>query len=167
MRLLVTILVLFAFYTKALGQSAVDSVFNANEYVEGIRLPGFLDSLKQAILVDTAKFQRLDLKHTSIGTINAKSYSKLFIVNNRYSYKLDIIEPKQVLEFVNEYLTTEKVSHVLMLDAHIARHQFGEIAFKGAILIFLDEKARFNPKVAGLTEAKKKTGNNFNQKSRR
>jgi hypothetical protein len=161
MRLFLTIFVFLLFTATASGQSALDSVFNTNDHIEGERLLGFVDSLKKAILADTSNFNRSDLKHTAIGTFNTKPYSKLYIINSRYSYKLDIIEPKQVLEFVNEVLDGRKVKQILLLDGHIASPYFGTHAGNGAVVITLTDGAKFNPRIGGLI---KKSDNNFGQR---
>jgi len=163
MRLFLLSIVSIAFALTASGQSALDNL-SANDHIKGERLPAFVDSLRKAILHDTLLYQRSDLKHTAIGTINTKVYSKLYLINNRYAYKLDVIDPKQVQEFVSEFLNVDRIQEIVLLDGHIAQSYFGSHASNGAVYIQLKEQTAFNPKVAGLANARKKVSNNFNQR---
>lgn len=161
MRLFLATFVFLLLTATASGQSVLDSGFKANDYIEGERLSGFMDSLRKAILSDTSKFSRSYLKHTSIGTFNTKSYSKLYIVNDRYSYKLDVIEPNQVQEFVKEVLDDKKVKQIIFTDGHIGSHAFGQHAINGAVVITFTDGVKFNPKITGF---KKRKGNNYDQR---
>jgi hypothetical protein len=77
----------------------------ADRKLRGKKVDSFVDSLRSAIIRDTTKFSRADLLHLSIGTFNKKDYSPLFIVDQVYSYKLDIISGKLVKQFLDSILT--------------------------------------------------------------
>ena len=127
----------------------------------GDRLKPFLDSLKTQLFADTAKFKQTDLVFTTRGRQNAKPYSPLFIINGAYIYKLDIVSGSQVVSFVNEILDDKKIKSITYIDSSKASEHFGQNAWQGVILITMFEKAKFNPKVAGLTMRKNKSGDNF------
>jgi hypothetical protein len=81
-----------------------------------------------------------------------------------YAYKLDIIEPMQVKEFVSEFLDLGKIASITTLDTLYSTVLYGMNALPGAIIITLKKKAKTNPKVAGLTMKSKKYGDNFEQR---
>ena len=57
-----------------------------------------------------------DLQHINGRTENINSYSLLFSVNLRYSYRLDIINGTLVSEFANEILDASKIEAINILD---------------------------------------------------
>ena len=79
-------------------------------------IPPFLDSLKTVIFQDTSKFNRADLIHTNMGTRNIGSYSPVFLINMKYSFKLDIINGKLVNQFVNNILDPKKIVRIDVMD---------------------------------------------------
>ena len=161
----VTLLIISFFtLTTVLGQSSVDTPYVPVIY--GDRLKAFVDSLKKAILSDTAKFNEAELIYTASGRRNSKSYSKLFIVNGSYIYKLDIVSPKEVVEFTNELLDPKKIKSLTVLDGSKASPLFGPDTWNGIVLITMWDKAKFNPKVSGLTLHRKNQGDNFTQRKK-
>jgi hypothetical protein len=125
----------------------------------------FFDSLKTTVINDTSKFNRNDLVHTAIGTINNKGYSKLYIINGKYSYKLDIVPSKMVLEFLNEYFVPSRIQNLTVVDPFYSVSLYGSRGTSGTILIQLKKRTKFNPQVGGLI-VKGISGNNFRQKQR-
>lgn len=123
----------------------------------------FIDSLKKVTLADTSKFSRKDLIHTIIGTRNIKSYSPLFVINEKYLYKLDIIDGTNVLQFVNQYLDTNKFYKVNVADNIAGSVIYGSNGSNGCIIIYLKKKTKFNPLIAGLKMRNKKFGDNYDQ----
>ena len=123
-----------------------------------------IDSLKKEIYLDTSKFDKKDLLFTASGRKNRNSYSMLYIVNGAYMYKLDIITPKQVIEFVDEFLDTDKVDVISILPKEKAISVFGSHAQNGVVAIKLKKKAKFNTLVAGLTKTGKNSGDNFTKR---
>jgi hypothetical protein len=161
----VTLLIISFFtLTTVLGQSSADTAYVPVIY--GDRLKWFVDSLKKDILADTAKFNEADLIYTASGRRNSKSYSKLFIVNGSYIYKLDIVSPKEVVEFANELLDPKKIKSLTVLDSSKASPLFGPDTWNGIVLITMWDKTKFNPKVAGLTLNRKKSGDNFTERKK-
>jgi hypothetical protein len=154
------IILCFLFKTVS-GQSAPDTAQSYVPVIYGERLEGYVDSLKKSILADTAKFNETDLRYTASGKRNTKSYSKLFIINGSYIYKLDIVSPKEVVEFTNELLDHKKIKSLTLLDSSQTSPLFGPDTWNGMVLITMWDQAKFNPKVAGLTMNKKKSGDNF------
>ena len=160
MRIAILILLSFIFTTVA-GQTAADTTQSYEPVITGDRKKGFVDSLKKQILADTAKFNIADLIYTSSGRRNSKSYSKLFIVNGSFIYKLDIVTPQEVIEFTNEILDHKKIKSLTILDSFKSSPLFGPDTWNGIVLITMLDKVKFNPKVAGLTFTRKKSGDNF------
>ena len=147
--------------TTVFGQNSTDTSKSYVPVIYGDRLKPFLDSLKLQVLTDTAKFKQTDLIFTAIGRQNAKPYSPLFIVNGAYIYKLDIINGSEVISFVNEILDDKKIKSLTYIDSSKASEHFGQNAWQGVIVITMFDKAKFNPKVAGLTLRKNKSGDNY------
>ena len=156
------LLILFSLMlTTVFGQNSTDTSKSYVPVIYGDRLKPFLDSLKLQVLTDTAKFKQTDLIFTAIGRQNAKPYSPLFIVNGAYIYKLDIINGSEVISFVNEILDDKKIKSLTYIDSSKASEHFGQNAWQGVIVITMFDKAKFNPKVAGLTLRKNKSGDNY------
>lgn len=132
--------------------------------IYGERLPGFLDSLRRQVLADTSRFNQADVVFTAAGRLNLHAYAKLFIVNGRYSYKLDIVAPQQVVTFTEEVLSPEKVKSITVLDRAKTTPLFGPAASNGVVLITLFDEAKFEPRVAGGVVSKKGGGDNFSQR---
>jgi hypothetical protein len=155
------LIILFFLFKTVSGQPSSDTAQSYVPVIYGERLEGYVDSLKNSILADTAKFNETDILHTASGKRNSKSYSKLFIINGSYIYKLDIVSPKEVVEFTNELLDHKKIKSLTLLDSSQTSPLFGPDTWNGMVLITLWDKAKFNPKVAGLTMHRKKSGDNF------
>jgi hypothetical protein len=157
----IIILILFTFVLSTVtGQNLTDTTKSYVPVFYGDRLKPFLDSLKTQLFTDTAKFKQADLVFTATGRRNTKPYSPLFIINSAYIYKLDIISGSQVVSFANEILDDKKIKSISFIDKKKASELFGQNAWQGVILITMFDKAKFNPKVAGLT-IQKKSGDNF------
>lgn len=121
-----------------------------------------LNRIRRAILADTSKFNTGDLIHDG-QTSNLKAYSPLFVINNRYLYRFDIIPPHLVMEFINEYLVPQKIDSIFVLADAAAASIWGSAAENGVVVANLKKEAAFNPRVAGLKRIRKKLGNNFQQ----
>jgi len=124
-----------------------------------------IDSLKQEIFRDTIKFEEKDLVFTMVGRKNMCSYSMLYVVNWTYFYKLDIISSDLVVEFVNEFLDTEKVKDISLWSKKMSSAIFGTNAPNGAVLITLKKNAKFNPLVAGFNFTGNRCGDNFSKRN--
>jgi hypothetical protein len=74
----------------------------------------------------------------------------LFIVNNKYTYKLDIIDSELVKEFADEVLDENKIDQICIYDKNLSSAIFGEQGKNGVVIVELYNKATFNPEVAGL-----------------
>ncbi|MCO6164063.1 hypothetical protein [Flavobacterium sp. NRK F7] len=122
-----------------------------------------LENLKSEIYLDTIKFDKKDIVFTALGRENLKPYSKVYIVDGQYLYKLDIIESKLVLEFINEILDVEKIESIEVIEKEKASTLFGGNAKNGVVAIRMKRKVNYNPKVAGLILTEKKYGTNFSQ----
>jgi len=150
--------------TTVCGQNSDDTAKSYVPIIYGDRLKPFLDSLKIQIFVDTTKFKQTDLIFTTLGRRNVKPFSPLFIINGAYIYKLDIVSGSQVVEFAKEILDDKKIKSITYIDSTKASEHFGQNAWQGVILLTMFGKARFNPKIAGLTLRKNKSGDNFTQR---
>jgi hypothetical protein len=123
----------------------------------------FIDSLKQKTLKDTLKFSRNDLLFSTM-TTNNKSYSPLFIITEKYSYKLDIVDGEKVLEFTNQYFDQNIIEKIIIVDTTVGKAIYGTYASNGCVLVYLKKGIKFNPLVAGLKMRNKKYGgDNFDQ----
>jgi hypothetical protein len=161
----VTLLIIsFLAMTSVLGQAPADTAYVPVIY--GDRLKVVVDSLRKDILADTAKFNKVDLIYTASGRRNSKPYSRLFIVNGSYIYKLDIVSPKEVVEFARELLDPKKIKSLTVLDSTRASPLFGPDTWNGVVLINMWDKVKFNPKVAGLTLHRKRSGDNFTKRKK-
>lgn len=162
-----TLLILFTFILiTAAGQDLTESNESYVPVYYEDRLEPFLDSLKTQILADTARFNPADLIFTASGRRNTRPYSPLFIVNGAFIYKLDIVDGAKVLEFVNEILDDKKIKSLTYIDSSKTEVHFGQNAWQGVFVITTFDKAKFNPKVAGLTLRKNKSGDNFTMKKK-
>jgi hypothetical protein len=74
---------------------------------------------------------------------------------------LDIVSPKEVVEFANELLDHKKIKSLTILDSSQTSTLFGPDTWNGMVLITMWDQAKFNSKVAGLTMNKKKSGDTF------
>lgn len=77
--------------------------------IENDSISKYLNSLKIEIFKDTLKFNKKDLFNKYNQTENLNEYSKIYIVDSKYFYRLDIIDSNFVKEFVNEILDIEKI----------------------------------------------------------
>ena len=147
--------------TTVCGQNLVDTTNSYVPLLYGEKLKPFLDSLKSQLLTDTIKFKQTGLIFTTIGRRNANPYSPLLIINSAYIYKLDIVSGSEVAEFTQEILDDRKIKSITYIDSSKASEHFGQNAWQGVIVITMYDKAKFNPKVAGLTFNKNKSGDNY------
>jgi hypothetical protein len=151
---------------KTIGQAKVDTTITNVPVVYGKQLNPFIDSLKAKILFDTVKFRKHDLIHAKDEVYNKNHYSKLFIVKhlknvntlNTYSYKLDVVEPRKVAEFVNEYLDVKNIKAITIIN-EVDTTLYPNVP--GILWIDLWDKAKVNLKVGGLVLTKKGDGSNF------
>jgi len=58
-------------------------------------------------------------------------------------------------------LDDKKIKSVTYIDSSDASEHFGQDAWQGVILITMFDEVKFNPKVAGLTLHKNKSGDHF------
>ena len=120
-----------------------------------------IENIKNEIFSDTIKFNKNDLEFTVLGRKNSKSYSKLFCIDRKRIYKLDIIDNKLVEEFTNEILDNEKIETIVLVDKDKGSALFGENASNGVVFINIKKKTKYNPKVGGLQINKNGYGDNF------
>ena len=152
----------FCFFScKSFGQHVVRG--SSDPAISCEALPFFLDSLKASILKDTVKFINSDI-FTRGGLIsNRNRYAPLIVINGKYFYKLDIITPSQVVQFVNEYIDLARIKNVRNLNKEEAGI-YGSNGHLGAILITMKKNATFDSFVAGFRGSRLKGGNNFLRK---
>ena len=132
--------------------------------IENDSISKYLNNLKIEIFKDTLKFNKKDLFNKYNQTENLNEYSKIYIVDSKYFYRLDIIDSNFVKEFVNEILDIEKIEKISYSDNNICCALFGRIGIKGCIFIFTKKKSNVNYKIAGLKiKSKRKGGSNMNQ----
>jgi hypothetical protein len=141
-----------------------DSLFIIKE-VHKNEMDRFIDSLKRKIAIDTSRFKRSDLVFSSIGALNKNSYSPLLIVNKKYKYKLDILPGQKVMEFINEFLRSDKIKSIIMLNDKAGFVVYGDLGKSGVLLITIKKTAKVNYHVSGFQMYKDHSlgGNNFKQ----
>ena len=124
-----------------------------------------IDSLKQEIYNDTIKFDEKDIiaipnwnntERKYKWERNRNSYSKLYVVNSAYAYKLDLITSDLVAEFVNEFLDIDKIQNIEIKSKKESMAIWGTEAENGLVLITLNKKAKFNPTIAGIEKKNNK-----------
>ena len=125
-----------------------------------------IENLKAEIFADTIRFNKNDLEFTVLGRKNSKSYSKLFCIDKKCIYKLDIIDSKLVEEFTTEILDNEKIESVVIVDKDKGSALFGENASNGVVFINMKKKTKYNPKVGGLQINRKGYGDNFSTRKK-
>ncbi len=121
-----------------------------------------VDSVRQTICRDMARFDQKDLVYTPSGWKNRNSYSMLYVVNGAYLYKLDLIPADKVAGFIDEILDVGKIENIVILskDDVASSMLHGSLVENGIAVITMKKKAKFNPEVAGLKKCKK-SGDNF------
>jgi hypothetical protein len=160
------IIIILAFHISVAGQTTSDTSNSNVPVIYGERLSSFVDSLKHQVLTDTSKFYQGELIFTAEGRQHTKPYSKLFIINGRYLYKMDIVKPKEVVDFASEIFDYKKIKSITIVDSSKVSTLLGQNARQGVILIAMYDNAKFNPKVAGLKMFNRKTGDNFSQRNK-
>ena len=152
----ILILTVFAFFT--LSCKSTKTIAQA-EYTQTM-----IDSLKHEIYQDTVKFNEKDLIFTQIGRRNVNSYSMLYLVNGVFLYMLDIIPSDKVVEFVSEFLNSDKIESIGIIPKEKA-YMFGGVrAQNGLVVIRLKKKVKFNPLVAGFEKRGENSGDNFSKR---
>ena len=114
------------------------------------RISKFADSIKTRIARDTSKFNPLDLTSEGKDASNVLNYSKLFIINNKLSYKLDVVNSRDVALFVREFLAPAKIEEIAVLRAPYSTMAYGPKGSNGVVLIQLKSTAKFDPAVVRL-----------------
>ena len=132
--------------------------------VENESLEIFIKQLKNEILKDTLKFNKSDLIGLNGITENTKRYSKIYLIDMKYIYKLDIIDNKKVKEFVDEMFNIEKIESISVSEKDACCALLGRSGINGCIFITTKKKTKINYKVGGLKyKSKRKGGSNLDQ----
>jgi len=114
-------------------------------------IAAYIDSLRTVIINDTAKFKAGDLHQRWEHTRNKQSYSKLFVIDNKYSYLLDIVPGKEVMEFLNEFFIPASIETIIdYTESAGAAAIYGSRADFGAVYIKMKKGVKYNPRVGGV-----------------
>ncbi|WP_316771248.1 hypothetical protein [Pedobacter frigiditerrae] len=161
----ISVIIIFVLITTVvLGQKPSINKLDIKT-ISNDKMEDFVDSLKKKITSDTANFDRNDLIHNGVFTRNIKPYSSLYCIDDKYVYKLDIIDGKGVLEFVNQYLDVKKVGAIIIMNPEDSQRLYGSHGTLGLIFIYIRKGTVYNPDIAGLKrKAKRDGGDNFWQK---
>ena len=139
-------------------QKAVVKERRTSRTVATDQIAQFIDSLQAVIISDTAKFDVKQL-YKDHGVIkNKKGYSKLFVIDNKYSYRLDMIDGPKVMEFVKEFFIPASIETIVEFFEPGATAIYGSRADLGAVYIQMKKGVKYNPRVGGIG-AKAKPGN--------
>ena len=150
--------ILFVLTVFLLGSCTTTKLINSeNELSKQMSI----DNLVQEIYRDTVKFNGSRFVFSQIGRRNLDSYSMLYVVNGRYQYLLDIISSDKVVEFVNEFLNSDKIDNIVIMPKEKATAFGGSNAKNGVVFITMKKKVKFNPFVAEFKKTRKNSGNNF------
>jgi hypothetical protein len=165
MKKLIVILLIILNSINSFGQkNEANGKTNVAEKIENDSLEKFVDKLKNEVLIDTLKFKKNDLIGLNGLTENAKSYSKIYLVDMKYIYKLDIISNEKVKEFVTEILNVEKIESISFSEKNTCCSLVGKIGINGCVFITTKKKSKINYKVGGLKyKSRKKGGSNLDQ----
>ena len=165
MKKFILFLLLFFSLLKVNGQNN-QPVFQKTSLtkIENDSLKVYVENLKSEILNDTLKFNKNDLIAINGQTENIKKYSKMYLVDMKYIFRLDIIDNEKVKEFVNEILDAEKIETISISENNSCCSLFGKNGTNGCVFISTKKKSKVNYKVAGLKYYRKsKTGSNLDQ----
>jgi hypothetical protein len=114
-------------------------------------IAGYIDSVRTVIINDTTRFNRDQLFKREGVIRNKTSYSKLYVIDNKYSYLLDVIPGAQVMEFLNEFFVPAAIETIVDYTEPVgASLLYGERADKGAVYIKMKKGVKYNPKVGGI-----------------
>ena len=165
MKKIILFLLLFFSLLKVNGQNN-QPVFQKTSItkIENDSLKVYVENLKSEILNDTLKFNKNDLIAINGQTENIKKYSKMYLVDMKYFFRLDIIDNEKVKEFVNEILDAEKIETISISENNTCCSLFAKNGTNGCVFISTKKKSKVNYKVAGLKYYRKsKTGSNLDQ----
>ncbi|MEQ9403154.1 MAG: hypothetical protein RIM99_06205 [Cyclobacteriaceae bacterium] len=76
----------------------------------------FISGLVKDIYEDTLRFEKRDLFSPGPYTMNKNGYSKIYRINEKFFYELDIIPGTLVKEFVNEILRPEIIKKIEVIE---------------------------------------------------
>ncbi len=165
MKKITLFLLLFYSFVNVNGQKKETGLEKtSSKKIKSDSLNVFVENLKMEVLNDTLKFNRNNLIGLNGITENSKKYSKMYLVDMKYIYRLDIIENEKVKEFVNEILNIEKIETIIISENNSCCSLFGKNGINGCVFLTTKKKSKVKYKVAGLKYYKKsKTGSNLNQ----
>ena len=166
MKQIILFLLLFYSFLNINGQKIEKNLQKTSfEKIESDSLNVFVESLKREILNDTLKFNKTDLIGLNGITENTKKYSKMYLVDMKYIYRLDIIDSEKVKEFINEILNIEKIETISISENNSCCSLFGKSGLNGCVFISTKKNFKINYKVAGLKKLKnkRKGGSNLDQ----
>jgi hypothetical protein len=113
-------------------------------------IPHFLDSVKTVIINDTSRYDAKQLYQEDGVTRNKAGYSKLFVIDNKYSYRLDVINGAKVMEFIKEFFVPESIETIVDFIGSGAAAIYGKRADLGAVYIQMKKGVKYNPRVGGI-----------------
>jgi hypothetical protein len=165
MKTIILSLLLFCSFVNVNGQKTETNLkITSSIKIKSDSLNIFVENLKMEILNDTLNFNKNDLIGLNGITENSKKYSKMYLVDMKYIYRLDIIESEKVKEFVNEILNIEKIETISISENNSCCSIFGKSGTNGCVFITTKKKSKVKYKVAGLKYYNKsKNGSNLDQ----
>ena len=131
---------------------------NHLEKIPATRINKFIDSLKIKIARDTLRFNQLDLVGSGKDATNVSNYSKLFIINNKLTYKLDVLAATDVAMFVRAFLVPSKIEEIGVLKAPYSNMVYGARGANGVVNIQLKSDAKIDPAVTQLSLSAEQDG---------
>jgi hypothetical protein len=166
MKKIILFLLLFYSFLNVNGQKTEKDLQKKSfKKIESDSLNVFVQNLQREILNDILKFNKNDLIGLNGNTENSKKYSKMYLVDMKYIYRLDIIESEKVNEFINEILNIEKIETISISENNSCCSLFGKNGTNGCVFITTKKKSKVKYEVAGLKyhKNKRKGGDNFDQ----
>ena len=155
---------LFLSFAKVNAQKNEPILKKNSTKVSDDSLKIYVENLRIEILNDTLKFNKKDLIAINGQTENTKQYSKMYLVDMKYIYRLDIIDNEKVKEFVNEILNVAKIETISTSENNTCSSLFGKNGTNGCVFITTKKNSKIRYKVAGLKYYRKsKIGMNLDQ----
>lgn len=113
------------------------------------------------LLRDTIKYREVDIHRNISYILNLETYSEVYMINSKHSFKFDIVDATCVNEFVDQYLRNAKVIDIKKISIELSTAMFGTNGRNGVTLIKVKRLRKIKVTNCSLTKTDKKKGNNW------
>lgn len=94
----------------------------------------------------------LDSVKSLVEVFNQKDQSPLFVVNEKYIFKMDVLSLQESKSFMDKYLVASKLEMFSVCDSVIGTTVWGSVASKGLVAIKLKSNVTFDPIDVNINE---------------